>query len=92
MSSGPIVLETSFTFRTKRRSTFSALESGDVSTSARTLATSSLLPSNSAATAACDFVQNGHWFRCDVYAAINSRKPGESGAASRIISCVKRSR
>ena len=58
--------ESPFTFRTKRNSAFSGSDSEEVSRSASTPSTSSLLPSNSAATAACDFVQNGHWFRCDV--------------------------
>jgi hypothetical protein len=52
MSAGWMDTESPFTFRTKRKRAFSAPERSEVSTSARTLATSSVLPSSSAATAA----------------------------------------
>jgi hypothetical protein len=51
-----------FTLSTNRNSTFSLSLRPEESKSFRTPVTSSSLPNNSAATAACDFVQNGHWF------------------------------
>jgi len=86
MSDGWVDTESPLTFFTKRNRAFSCSESCEVSRSARTLATSSVLPRSSAATAACDFVQNGHSLSEDVYAAMSSRIPGERGAGSRMIS------
>ena len=50
--------------------------------------TSFLSPSSSAATAACDPVQNKQLRMREVNAAMSSRCPGESGDGPRITSCV----
>lgn len=85
----------------KRSIAFSFSLSEEVSKSARIAVTKAspegrVAPDScsnkTAATAACDFVQNGHWLREDVNAAINSRNAGVNGAGSRRISWVKRAK
>jgi hypothetical protein len=86
-----MVIDARLVLSTNRSKAFSASESGADSKSSSTALTRSSVR-NSAATAACDLIQNKHWFRADVNAAISSRKPGLSGEGPRITSCVKRPR
>jgi len=62
MSSAVMLGDCSFTLLTKRNRAFSFSGSAELSRSCNTLHTSSSLPSSSAATAACDFSQNGQSF------------------------------
>ena len=66
MSCGRICGESRFTLSTKRNNAFSLLVKSRGFQIVENAQTSSSLPSNSAATAACDFSQNGQWFRVDV--------------------------
>src|SRR5579862_864846 len=92
MSSAVMRGESRFTRSTNRNSALCFSSSPDVSRSRSTPHTSSSSPSNSAATAACDFSQNGHALRADVYAAISSRIPAGNAPGPRMISGVNRAR